>query len=143
MIIASDEDRKKEIEVLNNDIAEMSKFLQTIEAGVTTIDKKISHVLEHVLILQDKKKDKDFSPPIKKIPPNEIKIENFTLDLPEKEFGKIVNSAWQHDPTLRPELNYLFNDLEKICTKFANVSGISSSMLLEKLNISNIYQLED
>ncbi|CAH1763401.1 13644_t:CDS:2 [Entrophospora sp. SA101] len=80
MIIASDEDRKKEIEVLNNDIAEMSKFLQTIEAGVTTIDKKISHVLEHVLILQDKKKDKDFSPPIKKIPPNEIKIESSTHD---------------------------------------------------------------
>nr|CAG8563018.1 4841_t:CDS:2 [Entrophospora candida] len=130
MIIASDEDRKKEIEILNKDISEMSKFLQTIEAGVTTIDKKISHVLEHVLILQDKKKDKDFSPPIKKIPPNEIKIENFTLDLPETEFGKIVNSAWQHDPTLRPELNYLFNDLEKICTKFANVSGISSSMLM-------------
>nr|CAG8546835.1 5624_t:CDS:2 [Entrophospora candida] len=274
MIIASDEDRKKEIEILNKDISEMSKFLQTIEAGVTTIDKKISHVLEHVLILQDKKKDKDFSPPIKKIPPNEIKIESsthdkkllkarylgcnvacdtiilpdddkpgshrinaqlailrnlaknyepkitnfsysrdlkdntikienqkkiirwlapekmqpskyapytiqceifsfgmllwelafqqlpyknmefsqiqshvlsgkrehldFTLDLPETEFGKIVNSAWQHDPTLRPELNYLFNDLEKICTKFANVSGISSSMVLAKnINVLN------
>ncbi|CAB5375659.1 unnamed protein product [Rhizophagus irregularis] len=32
----------------------------------------------------------------------------------EKEYGNIIKAAWQSDPSLRPELSYLFNDLENL-----------------------------
>ncbi|CAG8681208.1 10971_t:CDS:2 [Funneliformis caledonium] len=65
-------ERKKDVNILQEDIEEMTKFLQKIEGGVTTIDKKISNVLEHILTLKGKSFEKDFNPTIKHIQPNEL-----------------------------------------------------------------------
>ncbi|CAG8648328.1 13330_t:CDS:2 [Funneliformis mosseae] len=62
----------KDVNILQEDIEEMTKFLQKIEGGVTTIDKKISNVLEHILTLKGKSFEKDFNPTIKHIQPNEL-----------------------------------------------------------------------
>ncbi|CAB4392305.1 unnamed protein product [Rhizophagus irregularis] len=32
----------------------------------------------------------------------------------EKEYGNIIKAAWHSDPSLRPELSYLLNDLENL-----------------------------
>ncbi|CAI2187052.1 5592_t:CDS:2 [Funneliformis geosporum] len=72
MVIANAEERKKDADILQEDIEEMAKFLQKIEGGVTTIDKKISNVLEHILTLKGKSFEKDFNPTIKSIQPNEL-----------------------------------------------------------------------
>ncbi|CAB5209032.1 unnamed protein product [Rhizophagus irregularis] len=32
----------------------------------------------------------------------------------EEGYGNIIKAAWQSDPSLRPELSYLFNDLENL-----------------------------
>ncbi|RGB37275.1 kinase-like domain-containing protein [Rhizophagus diaphanus] len=73
MVIANEEERRSDIAMLQEDIDEMTKFLEKIEGGVTTIDKKISNVLEHILTLKGKSSEKDFNPIINRIDPNELK----------------------------------------------------------------------
>ena len=72
MVIANEEERRKDVDILQEDIEEMTKFLEKIEGGVTTIDKKISNVLEHILTLKGKSSEKDFNPVINTIEPNEL-----------------------------------------------------------------------
>jgi hypothetical protein len=72
MVIANEDERKKDVDILLEDIEEMTKFLEKIEGGVTTIDKKISNVLEHILTLKGKSSEKDFNPTINTIEPNEL-----------------------------------------------------------------------
>jgi len=60
------------IEILQKDIDEMSKFLDKVEGGVTTTDKKISNIFEHILTLKSKSSEKDFNPAIDTIDPNEL-----------------------------------------------------------------------
>jgi serine/threonine protein kinase len=73
MVIANEEERKMDIDILQEDIYEMTKFLEKVEGGVTTIDKKISNVLEHILTLKGKLSEKSFNPIINRIDPNELK----------------------------------------------------------------------
>ncbi|CAG8592791.1 15049_t:CDS:1, partial [Rhizophagus irregularis] len=73
MVIANEEERQSDIAMLQEDIDEMTKFLEKIEGGVTTIDKKISNVLEHILTLKGKSSEKDFNPIINRIDSNELK----------------------------------------------------------------------
>ncbi|GBC04009.1 hypothetical protein RclHR1_05460012, partial [Rhizophagus clarus] len=72
MVIANEEERKMDIEILQEDISEMTKFLEKIEGGVTTIDKKISNILELILTLKGKSSKKDFNPTINRIDSNEL-----------------------------------------------------------------------
>ncbi|PKC62104.1 kinase-like protein, partial [Rhizophagus irregularis] len=73
MVIANEDERRSDIAMLQEDIDEMTKFLEKIEGGVTTIDKKISNVLEHISTLISKSFEKGFNPIINKIDPNELK----------------------------------------------------------------------
>jgi len=59
MVISNEDERKKDVDMLLEDIEEMTKFLEKIEGGVTTIDKKISNVLEHILTLKGKLSEND------------------------------------------------------------------------------------
>ncbi|RIA93662.1 hypothetical protein C1645_609220 [Glomus cerebriforme] len=76
MVIANEEERRNDVDILQEDINEMTKFLEKIEGGVTTIDKKISNVLEHILTLKGKSSEKGFNPTINRIDPNELKEPN-------------------------------------------------------------------
>ncbi|GBC02485.1 hypothetical protein RclHR1_04650002 [Rhizophagus clarus] len=60
-------------DILQEDINEMVKFLEKVEGGVTTFDKKISNVFEYILTLKDKIFEKDFNPIINRIDSNELK----------------------------------------------------------------------
>ncbi|CAG8622665.1 5611_t:CDS:2 [Rhizophagus irregularis] len=73
MVIANEDERRSDIAMLQEDIDEMTKFLEKIEGGVTTIDKKISNVLEHISTSISKSFEKGFNPIINKIDPNELK----------------------------------------------------------------------
>ncbi|RGB32703.1 kinase-like domain-containing protein [Rhizophagus diaphanus] len=73
MVIANEDERRSDIAMLQEDIDEMTKFLEKIEGGVTTIDKKISNVLEHILTLKGKSSEKDFNPIINRIDSNELR----------------------------------------------------------------------
>ncbi|EXX69499.1 hypothetical protein RirG_095480 [Rhizophagus irregularis DAOM 197198w] len=73
MVIANEDERQSDIAMLQEDIDEMTKFLEKIEGGVTTIDKKISNVLEHISTSISKSFEKGFNPIINKIDPNELK----------------------------------------------------------------------
>ncbi|EXX70174.1 polo kinase CDC5 [Rhizophagus irregularis DAOM 197198w] len=73
MVIANEDERRSDIAMLQEDIDEMTKFLEKIEGGVTTIDKKISNVLEHILTLKGKSSERDFNPIINRIDPNELR----------------------------------------------------------------------
>ncbi|GBC04546.1 hypothetical protein RclHR1_05730002 [Rhizophagus clarus] len=72
MVIANEEKRKMDIDILQEDINEMTKFLEKIEGGVTTIDKRISNVLKYILTLKDKSSESGFNPTINRIDSNEL-----------------------------------------------------------------------
>jgi serine/threonine protein kinase len=57
MIVSNEEQRKKDVEVLEDDLAEMTKYLENIKGGVTDAVTGINTVLEEVEIL-NKKVDK-------------------------------------------------------------------------------------
>ncbi|CAB4412817.1 unnamed protein product [Rhizophagus irregularis] len=67
MVIANEEERQSDIAILQEDIDELTKFLEKIEGGVTTIDKKISNALEHILTLKGKSTEKGFNPIVNRI----------------------------------------------------------------------------
>ena len=72
MVIANKEERRKDVDILLEDIDEMTKFLEKIEGGVTTTDKKISNIFEHILTLKSRSTERDFNPVINIIEPNEL-----------------------------------------------------------------------
>ncbi|CAB4412846.1 unnamed protein product [Rhizophagus irregularis] len=72
MFIANEEKRKKDIDILQKDINEMTRFLEKINGGVTTSDKKISNIFEYIITLKGKSSEKDFNPIINRIEPEEL-----------------------------------------------------------------------
>ncbi|RGB37277.1 kinase-like domain-containing protein [Rhizophagus diaphanus] len=72
MIIANKEKRRKDIDILQKDINEMTKFLEKINGGVTTSDKKISNIFEYIITLKGKSSEKGFNPIINRIEPEEL-----------------------------------------------------------------------
>jgi serine/threonine protein kinase len=72
MVIANDEERRVDMNILQEDIFEMTAFLEKVEGGVTTIDKKISNVFEHILTLKNKSSERGFKPIINQIDSNEL-----------------------------------------------------------------------
>ncbi|PKY42315.1 kinase-like protein [Rhizophagus irregularis] len=72
MIIANKEKRRKDIDILQKDINEMTKFLEKINGGVTTSDKKISNIFEYIITLKGKSPEKGFNPIINRIEPEEL-----------------------------------------------------------------------
>ncbi|EXX69500.1 uncharacterized protein OCT59_019660 [Rhizophagus irregularis] len=73
MFIANEEKRKKDIDTLQKDINEMSRFLDKINGGVTTSDKKINNIFEYIITLKGKSSEKGFNPIINRIDSNELK----------------------------------------------------------------------
>ncbi|CAG8737497.1 12297_t:CDS:2 [Rhizophagus irregularis] len=73
MFIANEEKRKKDIDILQKDINEMTRFLEKINGGVTTSDKKISNIFEYIITLKGKSPEKVFNPIINIIDSNELK----------------------------------------------------------------------
>ncbi|CAG8722056.1 9278_t:CDS:2 [Rhizophagus irregularis] len=72
MIIANEEKRRKDIDILQKDINEMSRFLEKINGGVTTSDKKISNIFEYIITLKGKSYEKGFNSIINRIDPEEF-----------------------------------------------------------------------
>ncbi|CAG8622703.1 5613_t:CDS:2 [Rhizophagus irregularis] len=94
MVNANDEERRIDIEILQEDMFEMTTFLEKIEGGVTTFDKKISNVFEHILTLKNKSSERGFNPIINKIDSNE-------LFEPIDSQGKVVNKYKIHKKRYR------------------------------------------
>ncbi|CAB4412844.1 unnamed protein product [Rhizophagus irregularis] len=94
MVNANDEERRIDIEILQEDMFEMTAFLEKIEGGVTTFDKKISNVFEHILTLKNKSSERGFNPIINKIDSNE-------LFEPIDSQGKVVNKYKIHKKRYR------------------------------------------
>ncbi|PKY28487.1 hypothetical protein RhiirB3_473961 [Rhizophagus irregularis] len=46
----------------------------------------------------------------------------------EEGYGNIIKAAWQSDPSLRPELSYLFNDLENLNRSLKGLNPKRSDM---------------
>ncbi|CAB4392303.1 unnamed protein product [Rhizophagus irregularis] len=72
MFISNEEKRRKDIDILQKDINEMTRFLEKINGGVTTSDKKINNIFEYIITLKGKSSEKDFNPIINRIEPEEL-----------------------------------------------------------------------
>ncbi|RIA93661.1 hypothetical protein C1645_735343 [Glomus cerebriforme] len=87
-------------------------------------------------------KDKEISEIQKHVLSGKRENLNFPLSAygVEKEFGNIIKAAWQSDPSLRPELSYLFNDLENLSSPF--ISGRSPRGLNPKRSDIEVTPIE-
>jgi serine/threonine protein kinase len=126
MAIANEEERKEDVKILQKDIDEMTKFLEKIGGGVTTTDKKISNVFEHILTLKGQSSEK---PIINTIDPNElIELANNQNATPTRNEHKIHNK--------------LYKGLEVVCkiinenNKSDKIGTISNSELAILSNLS-------
>ncbi|CAG8439464.1 8529_t:CDS:2 [Diversispora eburnea] len=94
IFIANEEQRKKDIEILEEDLKEMAKFMESIGGGVTNLlamgeeqskqSKQITHMLEYIQVLLKS------NPGIQELQPNLINFEDYVdINGKEEKRGKL------------------------------------------------------